>query len=100
MIPETCLQALEPLDFARLTRASLVTTGGRFMTASQMDAVGSHFGLPGKVLYFRGARHLPADGGGIGLAADIYAVRRGRCHRVRVRMPSMGPRAPVWDEPA
>jgi hypothetical protein len=54
MTIETSVQALEPLDFARLTRASLVTTGGRFMTANQMDTAGSHFGLPGKVLYFRG----------------------------------------------
>jgi hypothetical protein len=54
MTSETLAQALAPLDFARLTRASLVATGGRFMTASQMDVAGSHFGLPGKVLYFRG----------------------------------------------
>jgi Helix-turn-helix family len=54
MTTETLTQALIPLDFARLTRASLVVTGGRFMTASQMDTAGSQFGLPGKVLYFRG----------------------------------------------
>jgi hypothetical protein len=41
-------------EFARSTRAALVDTGGRFMTAPEMDAAGHRVGLPGPVLYFRG----------------------------------------------
>ncbi len=65
MLPNTLPQALDPLDFARLTRASLVTTGGRFMTARHMDTAGAKFGLPGRVLYFRGR---------LGALGDVHAT--------------------------
>ena len=65
MLPNTLPQALDPLDFARLTRASLVTTGGRFMTARHMDTAGAKFVLPGRVLYFRGR---------LGALGDVHAT--------------------------
>jgi hypothetical protein len=45
---------LGAVEFGRSTRAALVDTGGRFMTAPEMDDAGQRVGLPGPVLYFRG----------------------------------------------
>jgi hypothetical protein len=50
----TVAPTLSGLEFARMTDSALVSTGGRFMTATEMDSAAAPLGIPGPVLYFRG----------------------------------------------